>query len=192
MGALVAVENRLLLIEVGRSVLHAELLREVLVLLRTCSRGGMGLGVQAQLALTLGCSEHRAGELLTGALVLAELPGAVEALDCGLLTVEQASAVIDLLQPLPELVAFEVWHQIKGQLVADAKRSVVRPPARLRRLITGWVITADPDGAVQRRKDRQDEADVDYRRGQDGLVELFARGLSGPDAHACLSRIRAC
>ncbi len=191
-GALVAVESRLSLIEVRRSALHAEVLREVLVLHRTCSRGGMGLGVQAQLALTLGCSEHRAGELLTGALLLAELPGALEALDCGLLTVKQAGAVVDLLQPLPDVIVFEVWHRIKRQLITDAKRSVVRPPARLRRLITGWVITADPDGAVERRKDRQAEADVDYRRGEDGLVELFARGLSGPDAHACLSRIRAC
>ena len=191
-GALVAVEGRLSMLEVRRSALHAEELREVLVLHRTCSRGGMGLSVQAHLALVLGCSEYRAGELLTSALLLRELPGAVDALDCGLLTVEQAKAVVDLLQRLPESVALRVWRRIQEQLVVDAEHGLVRPPARLRTLIGGWVITADPDGAVERRRTGQADAEVDYRRGGDGLVELFARGLSGPDAHACLSRIRAC
>ena len=191
-GALTAVEGRLSMLEVRRSALHAEELRAVLVLHRTCSRGGMGLSVQAHLALTLGCSDHRAGELLGSALLLRELPGAIEALECGLLTVEQSKAVVDLLYPVPENVALGVWQRIQAQLIADAEHGWVRTPARFRRLISTWVIAADPDGATERRKTRQDDAEVDYRRGDDGLVELFARGLTGPDAHACLSRIRAC
>ena len=67
----------------------------------------------------------------------------------------------------------------------------MRTPARLRALLTGWVIEADTDAAARRRKDAQAEASVDYRRRDDGLADLFATGLTGPNAQAVLSRIRA-
>ena len=53
------------------------------------------------------------------------------------------------------------------------------------------MIEADADAAAGRRREAQAEASVDYRRRQDGLVDLFATGLTGPNAQAVLSRIRA-
>ena len=67
-----------------------------------------------------------------------------------------------------------------------------RTPARLRERLSGWVIEADPAAAVERRRAAAADGDVDYRRRDDGLVDLAAYGLTGPDAHACLARIRAC
>lgn len=40
-------------------------------------------------------------------------------------------------------------------------------------------------------KQAQRNADVDYRQRQDGLVDLFALGITGPNAQACLARIAA-
>ena len=191
-GAVLAVEARMALREVERSAVHAGLLRDVLDLCRLYGRDGLGLAVRSQVGLVLRCSDHRAGELLTAALVLADLPGALEALECGLLGVEQSRVVVDQLLPLPDRVAVGVWERVQAQLIADEERAVVRPPARLRELLAGWVIIADPEGAVERRRDNACDGEVDYRKRGDGLVDLFAVGLSGPDAHACLSRIRAC
>jgi hypothetical protein len=54
-----------------------------------------------------------------------------------------------------------------------------------------WVVAHDKQVAAQRRREAQRARGVDYRRQSDGLVDLFARGLTGPDAHAILSRIAA-
>ncbi len=87
-AAVLRAEARLAGREAERSAVHAGQLRDVLELHRLYSRDGLGLAVQAQIALVLGCSEHRAGELLTAAFLLSDLPGALEALECGLLGVE--------------------------------------------------------------------------------------------------------
>ncbi len=87
-GAVLAAEARLAERGVVRSAVHAGQLRDVLSLHRLYARDELGLGLQARIALVLGCSEHRAGELLTAAFLLSDLPGALEALECGLLGVE--------------------------------------------------------------------------------------------------------
>ncbi len=101
-GALDAVEARLEQHEVARSAAHAGLLRDVLELHRLHTAGGCALATVAQLALLIRSSEFRAGALLAEGQLLAGLPGALEALDCGLLTVEQARIVCSLLGPLDE------------------------------------------------------------------------------------------
>ncbi|MBW3639862.1 MAG: hypothetical protein KY451_08450, partial [Actinobacteria bacterium] len=189
-GALDAVEARLEQHEVARSAAHAGLLRDVLELHRVLVAGGCALATVAQLALLTRSSEFRAGALLADAQLLAALPGALEALDCGLLSVEQARLVCSQLGPLDEPVQVAVWERLQTRLVADDQGGVVRTPARLRALLTGWVIEADTDAAARRRRDAQAEGSVDYRRREDGLVDLFATGLSAPNAQAVLSRIR--
>ena len=191
-GGLHALELRLELREVTRSAEHGALLRDVLALQRLFACSGDELATVAHVGLLLRCSELRAAELLSCAQVLVRLPGAVEALECGLLTVEQSRTVVSALGPLPEQVALQVWERLRVRLIADEDAGVVLPPGRLRPLLSRWVIQADADAAVRRRRQGQQDAEVDYRRRPDGLVDLFATGLSGPDAQACLARIRAC
>ena len=132
----------------------------------------------AHVGLLLRCSELRAGELLSSAELLVRLAGAVEALDCGLLTVEQSRTVVSALCPLPPEVAVGVWERLRARLVADEDAGVVLPPARLRSLLARWVIQADADAAARRRRQAQQDGEVSYRRREDGLVDLFAGGLS--------------
>ena len=173
-GALDAVEARLEQHEVLRSAGHAGLLRDVLELHRVHTAGGCGLATVAQLALLTRSSEFRAGALLAEAQLLAGLPGALEALDCGLLTVEQARLVCSQLGPLDEPIRLVVWDRLRTRLITDDERGVVRTPARLRALLTGWVIEADTDAAARRRRDAQADGSVDYRRRDDGLVDLLS------------------
>ncbi|MGI8537668.1 MAG: hypothetical protein ACR2K2_14575, partial [Mycobacteriales bacterium] len=191
-GALTVLELRMEQREVLRSAVHAASLRDVLALHALFGSSGHDLATVAHIALLHRCSESRAGQLLTAAQLLATLPGAVDALECGLVTVEQSQLVVTQLMSLPEEIALVVWERLQARLIADEAAGVVRPPARLRPLLARWVIEADADAAVRRRRQAQDAAGVDYRRREDGLVDLFATGLSGPDAQACLSRIRAC
>jgi len=190
-GALDAVESRLEQQEVARSAAHAALLRDVLELHALHTAGGCGLATVAQLALLIRSSEFRAGALLAEAQLLIRLPGALEALDCGLLTVEQARLVCSQLGPLDEPIRLAVWDRLQTALISDDESGIVRTPARLRALLTGWVIQADTDAAARRRRDAQADGSVDYRRRDDGLVDLFATGLTAPNARAVLSRIRA-
>ena len=74
-------------LERDRGALHARALRAALDLHTAQCANGMGLGTIAQLALSLDCSELRAGQLLTQAQVLGQLPGAFTALQAGLLGV---------------------------------------------------------------------------------------------------------
>jgi len=176
---------------VARSTAHAAVLRDVLELHRLHAVGGCALATVAQLALLIRGSEFRAGALLADAQLLAGLPGALEALDCGLLTVEQARLVCSQLGRLDGPVQLAVWEGLRTRLITDDECGIARTPARLRALLTGWVIEADTDAAARRGKDAEAEASVDYRRRDDGLVDLFATGLTGPNAQAVLSRIRA-
>ena len=142
-GAVDAVESRLEQHEVLRSAAHAALLRDVLELHRLLTAGGCALATVAQVALLTRSSEFRAGALLADAQLLAALPGALAALDCGLLTVEQARIVCAQLGPLDEPIQLAVWQRLQTALITDDEGGVVRTPARLRALLTGWVIQAD-------------------------------------------------
>jgi hypothetical protein len=191
-GRIGVLEVRLRVREVERRAAHSPLLRDVLALHELYSRESFGMSTVSQLALVLQCSEFRANELLGTAVVLDTLPGGFEALECGLLGIEQSAVVFRQLAPLDLPARLGVWARLQEQLLADDEAGAVRPAARLRELLSGWVIEADPAGAVARRKDAAAEGDVDYRRRDDGLVDLAAYGLTGPDAHACLAKIRAC
>jgi hypothetical protein len=67
----------------------------------------------------------------------------------------------------------------------------VLPPARLTELLRRWVIEADPAAAAERRSKAEQDRAVRYRREEDGLYSLFARGIRPPDLQAVAQRIRA-
>ena len=188
LAAVDAAMSALVLSELTRGAAHASQLRSVLALARAQSAAGMELATVAQAALALGCSEHRAHRLLSEAQALIVLPGALEALDCGLLTVEQSATVVAQLAVLEPADQVAVWQRLQQRLIAE---NSTLPPARLSELLRRWVIAQDADAAERRRRDAEQSRGVDYRRREDGLYDLFGNGLTAPDAHAILSRIAA-
>jgi hypothetical protein len=149
----------------------------------------MGLSAAAHLALLLACSENRAQHLLHDADVLARL-GALESMLDGLLTVEQARVVVDVLGPVDEALGASVWERLAGRLAADRAEGIVRAPARLRELLHRWLLTADPDGCAARRQDASEaDAGVELWKRGDGLVDLIGRALSPAEAIACSDRL---
>jgi hypothetical protein len=179
----------------ARAAEHATLLREVLELSAvwhadpadapTLDREAL---VIAELALLMGCSEGQAGGWLRTGQGLAELPGAMEALECGLLIVETAATVVRSLSVLEPPDRLVVWQRLQAVLVDDADKGTVRTPARLADRLRRWVLQADAD-AVERRRRAKAERRVEYRRREDGLVDLTVFGIEPAQARAALSRI---
>lgn len=189
--ALGAVEVRLEVAATSRSAAHGQRLRDALCLHALLSSAGAGLGTTAHLALVEQVSEHAATALLSQAELLAGLPGGLEAVDCGLLTVEQAAVVARRLLPLSDPVRVVVWRRLRARLLAAFDAQVVLSPARLAELLATWAVEADPPAAVDRRQQAEQHGAVGYRRRDDGLADVFLTGISGPDAQALLCRIRA-
>jgi hypothetical protein len=187
-AALDPLGNRIADRERRRAVEHASQLTDILELHRVYGAAGMALATPAYVALLLNCSEHRARTLLSDAQVLERL-GGLPAMRSGLMTVEQARVVVDLLGSLSDDLSASLWERTAARLATDLEQEQVRPPARLRELLKRWLIAADPEGAVQRRRAAVDDADVELWRRDDGLVDLAARALSPADAQACLDRI---
>ncbi|MCW2681329.1 MAG: putative endonuclease [Frankiales bacterium] len=173
--------------ELSHGAAHAGQLRTLLRLHAVGRAAGMELSTVPHAALAMGCSEHRAGQLLSEALLLGELPGALEAVECGLLTVEQSCTIVRLLEPLPFALRGQVWVRLQSRLLAEADCGSVLPPARLSELLRRWVQQAD---ATERRQRAEQGRRLDWRRRDDGLNDLFACGLTGPDLQAALSRVR--
>ncbi|MDT7572011.1 MAG: hypothetical protein QOE05_2185 [Actinomycetota bacterium] len=189
-GELDGIGDRIEARERDRSVQHAEQLIDALALDRTLAAAGMELSTAAQLALLMGCSEYRANTLLAEAKVLHRL-GALEPMRQGLMTVEQARVVSDLLGTVADdELAASLWERLHDRLATDQQERNVRPPARLRELLRGWLIAADPDGHVERqRTDADDTADVELWKRDNGLVDLVIRSLSAADAQACVDQV---
>ncbi len=175
---------------VERHALHARTLRELLGLAAVLAEAGLALSSTAHIALLRQISEQAAAGLLHQAELLQSLPGALEALDCGLLTVEHAGLVTRMLQDLPPALHLPVWEQLQTALLDADRSGCLLPPARTKQLLARWIIAADPLAAEQRRERAHENGSVSYRRRDDGLVDLFAFGLTAPTAHAVLHRIR--
>ncbi len=189
-AALDALAEELAVQELDRGAGHIRQLRTVLRMHAVGRRAGMELSTVPHVALALGCSEARAGQLLSDALLLGELPGALEATECGLLTVEQSATVTAQLSPLPFPIRRQVWQRLQQRLIDAADAGSLLPPARLAELLARWVREADPVDAVERRRRAEEERRLSYRRREDGLGDLFAFGFTGPDLQAALTRIR--
>ncbi len=189
--ALNAVETRLEVQGVAVCQAHAVLLREVLGLHRVLTAAGAGLSTVPQVALLLQVSELTARTLLAEGQLLAGLPGGVEALECGLLTVRQSTALLRAVGELPVEVQQQVWARLQARLLSAAAEGVVLPPARLASLLSRWVVQADPVAAQDRRRRAEAGGDVSYRRREDGLGDLFATAVPAPVLQAVLCRVRA-
>ena len=190
-GALDAVEARLEVSAVEDCARHGRLLRDVLELHDVLSAAGAGLSTTAQAALLRQVSEQTAqGWLLAGQL-LRSLPGGLEALDCGLLTVGQSQVLVRSLAGLEEHVQRAAWAKVQRRLLAALDGGAVLPPARFAEVVRAAVVAAEPADAVARRRAAERHGDVEHRRRDDDLVDLFALGLTAPTAQAVLQRIRA-
>jgi hypothetical protein len=177
--------------ERSRHVAHAAQLRDALALERVFDEAGLGIGAAAQLALLWHCSEERAASVLHDGRVLRRLGGLV-VMEAGRLTVEQARVVVDVLGPVDDqAMAAALCSRLADLLAEDATVGTVRPPARLRELLTRWLIAEDPEAAAARRRAAEEAgAGVEVWRRDDGLMDLAARALTGPNAQACMAAIR--
>ncbi|MBK5307396.1 MAG: hypothetical protein JJD92_11975 [Frankiaceae bacterium] len=188
-GELDRIGDRMEARERDRSVHHAEQLADALAVHRTLKVAGMDLSAGPQLALFLGCSEHRAEMLLSDAKVLDRI-GALEPMRAGLLTVEQSRVVADLLGVVEDELGLRLWERLRDRLELDKADGVLRPPARLRELLQRWLIESDPQGHAARRKEAAEaDADVELWKQDNGLVDLVTRSLPAADAQACVDRI---
>ncbi|MBK5307292.1 MAG: hypothetical protein JJD92_11450 [Frankiaceae bacterium] len=177
--------------EVDRHRQHAEQLIDALALDAVYADAGMALQTAAVLALTWHCSEQLAAVRLHEAHTLRRL-GALEVMRDGLLTVEQGRVLVDVLGRVDdEDLAAGVWERLRARLEQNALHGAVLPPARTAELLRRWLLEADPQGAIDRRREAEDStADVDLWRRDDGLNDLAIRGLTGPNAQACAQTIR--
>ncbi len=150
-GALNAVETRLEVQGVAVCQAHARLLVEVLELHRVLSAAGAGLSTVPQAALLLQISESSARTLLAEAQLLASLPGGLQALECGLLTVGQSATLLRAVGDLPPEVQQDVWTQLQARLLSAEAEGLVLPPARLASVLARWVVQVDPAAAQDRR-----------------------------------------
>ena len=119
------------------------------------------------------------------------LPGGLEALECGLLTVAQSASFLRAVRDLTPPVQQQVWDRLQARLLSAAQEGVVLPPARLAQSLARWVVRADPAGAQDRRRQVEAQGDASYRRRDDGLGDLFATAIPTPVLQAVLCRIRA-
>ena len=186
-----AVELALECDELDRGALHARTLRHVLELNALYATSRMRNQAPAQIALSLSASEARAHRLLSEALAMAELPGAIEAVEAGLLTVEQSQTVVAQLAVLDLPGRVAVWRRLQQQLVDDADRGIVRPPARLTDRLRRWVVQYDKAAAEQRRREAEQSRRIAYRKQPAGLADLFAFGFRPAELQTILQRIDA-
>lgn len=184
-----AVELRLQCDELDRGALHVRTLRHAMQLNALLSADGMEVAAVSEIALCLSASEARAAKLLTEAMGLAELPGALEAVEAGLLTVEQSGTVVSQLSVLDLPGRVAVWQRLKDRLVADDDAGIVTPPARLTERLRKWIIDHDKEAAEERRRKAENDRRVEYRRRADGLGDLFAFGFRGPVLQAILQQV---
>ncbi len=175
-----------------RSALQARVLELALRLDRALTRSGQAVATPAELGLALTCSDTRAWRLLDQARLLDDLPDGVATLADGLLTVEQVESLVRLLDPVPDrAVRLHVWERLRTRLLLEAAGGGRLTPARLTELVRTWVVRADPAAAARRRAQAEAAGRVDYRRRDDGLVDLSAFGVPAPLAQSCLQRIEA-
>lgn len=186
-----AVELALECDELDRGAMHIRTLRHVLELNALFAADRMPAAAASQIALSLSTSEGRAHRLLTEATALVALPGALEAVECGLLTVEQSQTVVTQLGVLELPGRIAVWQRLQQQLVDDADRRISRPPARLAERLRRWVVKYDRAAAEQRRREAEQSRRIAYRRQADGLADLFAFGFRPAELQAILQRIDA-
>jgi hypothetical protein len=124
-----------------------------------------------EVALALNLSDSAAQDLIARALAAAELPGLVEAVETGMLTVRHVYAVLGALDgcgldtPARHAIVLIALARYHGQT-----------PAELAKMIARLLLTADPAAAAAREADRSFHRQVRIRAVEDGQGLLTARG----------------
>ena len=124
-----------------------------------------------EVALALNLSDGAAQDLIARALAAAELPGLVEAVEAGMLTVRHVYAVLGALDgcalntPARHAIVLIALARYHGQT-----------PAELAKMIARLLLTADPAAAAAREADRSFHRQVRIRAVEDGQGLLTARG----------------
>lgn len=159
---------------------------------KECEQLGLGLQVPAQLALLLDCSEHRAHDLLAQAGVWLALSDGLACLESGEYTEEQARTVTRKLEDLAPADAERVWEVVRERVRSRRARGVALPPQRLAELIDTVVAELLPSELAAKRAASEPDARADgphYERFDDGSMNLYAYGLTGPNGQAALANI---
>jgi hypothetical protein len=190
--ALRLAEDELRASELARAADHVRQLRAALGMFEVYRRAGLGQAADAYIALRMGWSEWQANRVLSEATVMADLPGAFELLLAGTMSIEQSRAAsVQLLKLTDEHARLLLWERVAALLTGNAEQGVICPPARLTDTIKKWLIEADPADAVERRRQAEDQAEVLFRKRDDGLVDISLLGATAPNAQAALQLIDA-
>jgi hypothetical protein len=190
--ALRLAEDELRASELARAADHVRQLRAALGMFEVYRPAGLGQAADAYIALRLGWSEWQANRLLSEATVMSDLPGALELLLAGTMSIEQSrTASVQLLKLTDEHARLQLWERIAALLTANAEQGVICPPARLTDTIKTWLIETDPADAVDRRRQAEKQAEVLFRKRDDGLVDISLLGATAPNAQAALQLIDA-
>ncbi|MCY7365287.1 MAG: hypothetical protein LH469_08290, partial [Frankiaceae bacterium] len=185
-----AAEEELEQVVAEEGAAHVRKLCRLLALHELYAAEGLVLSATPEAARLLRCSEWRADRLLDEAMLLTTLPGALNALSTGVLTVEQSSVVVTQLRQVSDLERrLQLWRRLLERLRRPDGAAL--PPARLKEVLQRWIAQSDPADAEQRRKTAEEERRVEYRRRDDGLVDILLLGIAAPLAQSVLQRIRA-
>lgn len=139
--------------------------------------------VTEELALALRVSTSAAEGMRDFADGLALLPATADALASGALGLAHARVLIDTLTGVDPLLDEAVRARLEHQLLDYAAAQPVTP-AQLRRRAHRLIMTADPDGAAQRRRRARRGRYVSCRPDAHGMAWLSAY-LPAADAAAC-------
>jgi Domain of unknown function (DUF222) len=147
--------------------------------------GRLGQDAISQVSLALMLSDYSATNLAELAVTLRwRLPATGQALAEGRIDLYRARLIADATSVLSEEAArgveAKVLPEAGGQVAGDLR-------ARLRRA----VITADPDGAEQRRQEAERHAKISLYGDHDGTATLAGSKLPAIEAAAAMARITA-
>lgn len=143
--------------------------------------------VTEELALALRVSTAAAQGMRDFADGLALLGATADALARGALGSGHARVLVDVLTGGDPLLADTVRTRLEHQLLAYAAAQPVTP-AQLRRRAHRLILTADPDGAAQRRRRARRGRYVSCRPDAHGMAWLTAY-LPAADAQACYATL---
>jgi hypothetical protein len=124
-----------------------------------------------EVALALNTSTPSGEDVVATALLAGQLPGLLEAVEVGMLTVRHAYAVLGALSG----AGLTVEQQIAVLTVALA-RYTGQNPAELGKLIARLILTVDAAAAAAREKAKTAERFVRFRAVEDGQGLIVARG----------------
>ncbi len=139
----------------------------------------------AQLALELRMSQPAASDWMSlGSQLRWRLPGTGTALAAGHLDVPRARVIAEGTAALDDQTAADV-----EQAILDAAAG--QTTGQLRASVRRAVLSADPDGAEERRRDAEHRARITLYPEPDGTASLTGTSLPGIHAAAAMARITA-